>query len=140
MARMKQGVFSWEDVIAQRYQSNKPATLRHRTIPTIEFPAQQPQSGLLSLPQELHLIIWEYVLGGQRLHIIQRSPQRLACIICPLSATDIPGKPSHAGNSFCEICQGGGIPQPAKDGDLVRAGRGNGKLLALALTCRQMYR
>jgi len=125
------------------YQSipgNKPAALRHRIIPTIKFPAQQPQSRLLSLPQELRLMIWESVLGSHRLHVIQRSPQRLGCIVCPLNATEIPGKSSRAGNGFCEICQGGGIPQPAKDADLIRAGRGNEKLLALALTCRQMYR
>ncbi|CAI7675131.1 unnamed protein product [Penicillium pancosmium] len=142
MARMKQGVFSWEDVLAQRYQSNKPAPLlhRHRTISTPKPPAQQPQCRLLSLSPELRMIIWGYALGHLRLHIIQRSPQRLGYIICPLSATGIPDKAAHAGSPFCEICQGGGIPQPAKEADLVRAGRGaNGtKLLALSLTCRQI--
>ncbi|CAI7620994.1 unnamed protein product [Penicillium manginii] len=138
MARMRKGVFSWEDVLAQRYQSNKPASLQHRhhTIPT---PAQQPQCRLLSLSAELRMMVWEHVLGHHRLHIIQRSPQRLGYIICPLDATGIPDKAAHAENPFCEICQGGGIPQPAKEADLVRArGANRTKLLALALTSRQI--
>jgi hypothetical protein len=38
---------------------------------------------------------------------------------------------------FCEICHGGGIPQPAKEGDLAR--RKKSMLLGLALSCRLMY-
>lgn len=86
------------------------------------------------------MIVWGYALGHLRLHIIQRSPQNLGYIICPLSATEYPDKTVHTGSPFCEICQGGGIPQPAKEADLVRVGGANGtKLLALALTCQQMY-
>ncbi|KAJ5988721.1 hypothetical protein N7481_003931 [Penicillium waksmanii] len=123
MARMKHGVFSWEDVLAQRYQSNKPAPLQHRyrTISTPESPAQQPQCRLLSLSPELRMIIWGYALSHLRLHIIQRSPQRLGYIICPLSATGIPDKAAHAGSPFCEICQGGGIP-PARKGSRSSSG------------------
>lgn len=124
---------------------NKPARLqcRRRTIPTDDSPAPHPQCRLLSLSPELRMMIWELVLGGHRLHIIQRNPQRLGSIICPLSSTEAPTKPQRAGEPFCEICQGGGIPQPAKEADLARAGRGAGgngdRLLALALTCKQMY-
>ncbi|KAJ5103272.1 hypothetical protein N7532_003801 [Penicillium argentinense] len=140
MARIKQGVFSWEDVLAQRYQSNKPPSLprRRRTSPT---PQPQPQCRLLSqLSPELRLMIWELALGGLRLHIIQRSPQRLGHIVCPLStATAEQPRTRRAGEVFCEICNGGGIPQPAREGDLARAGRdADGNLLALALTCRQI--
>lgn len=129
------------------FTANKPTPLRRRrpiTL-TINTPAQQEQQQcrLLSLSPELRLMIWESALGGFRLHIIQRTPKRLGYIICPLRATEHPDilKPQpHAGNPFCEICHGGGIPQPAREADLVRArGNGGGKLLALALTCRQMY-
>ncbi|KAJ5641703.1 hypothetical protein N7490_005703 [Penicillium lividum] len=139
MARMKSGVFSWEDVLAQRYQSNKPPQLsrsRCRTLPTTQ---PQPQCRILSrLSPELRLMIWEMVLGGQRLHIIQRNNQRLGHIVCPFG--------THSDNRartrdrdrdpFCEICHGHGIPQPVKEGDLTH---NTTKLLSPALTCRQMY-
>jgi len=81
-------------------------------------------------------MIWEYVLGSQRLHIIQRSGQRLGHIVCPLSenATSDKTRRRVHGN-FCEICTGAGIAQPVKDGDLRR----RDMLLGLALTSRQMY-
>ena len=89
-------------------------------------------------------MIWESVLGGHRLHIIQRNPRGLGYIICPLG-TKQPQKRARAGEPFCEICQGGGIPQPVKEADLAQDRRGSvsggigAKLLSLALTCRQMY-
>lgn len=175
MARIKQGVFSWEDVLAQRYQNNKPAPLALKVIraqqkqadtdthphvdsdtdtdalidastPPTECELQSQKSHLLSkLSPELRLMIWEMVLAWSRLHIIQRPGRRLGHIICP-------GAPS------CEICQDG-LPQPVKDGgrgvsltlmwtDKItnnkgrnrNGGKGNGsKLLALPMTCRQIY-
>ncbi|KAJ5888281.1 hypothetical protein N7495_008322 [Penicillium taxi] len=138
MARIKRGVFSWEDVLAQRYQSltlvhlvaDKPAPLpRSRRIAEVKSQTQiQLQCQLLTrLSPELRLMIWEYVQGGHRLHIIQRSRRRLGHVVCPVNDHEI-----------CKICQGGGISQPAKVGDL-RDSRGNGILLGLALTCRQIY-
>ncbi|CRL30568.1 unnamed protein product [Penicillium camemberti] len=119
MTRMKQGVFSWEDVLVQRYQSNKPPPLPHHQ--TIAIPSPQLQSRLLTrLSPELRLMIWEFVLADQRIHIIQCSKQRLG----------------HVSN-LCEICHGTGISQPAKEADLLRWNKV--KLLGLALTCRQIY-
>jgi hypothetical protein len=218
MARMK-GVFSWEDVLAQRYQSkislsisnlqlfpftvyfyfyfyscfpslplpsqipqpsidcsihshdipgNKPPPLP-RKRPQIQCPQPQPQSRLLArLSPELRLMIWEYVLGGQRIHIIQKSQQRLGHVLCPLplnaettSSASAPESLSASASAsrssslssasqlapnhhtrrkselFCEICHGCGIPQPAKEGDLMR--RKKTMLLGLALSCRLMY-
>ncbi|KAJ5615652.1 hypothetical protein N7537_000766 [Penicillium hordei] len=141
MARMKQGVFSWEDVLLQRYQSNKPPSLpRHQTI---AIPSPQPQSRLLTrLSPELRLMIWEFVLADQRIHIIQCNKQRLGHVVCPCAL--VPGSSSpkrhtrHTQNShLCEICHGTGISQPAKEADLLRWNKV--KLLGLALTCRQIY-
>ncbi|KAJ5287759.1 hypothetical protein N7478_003445 [Penicillium angulare] len=142
MARTKQGVFSWEDVLAQRYQSNKPPPLQEPRHQILTATQPQLQSGLLSrLFPELRLIIWEYVLGGRRLHIIQRAQQRLGHIVCPHSASSLPSQDKNllyrASNSSCEICLGTGIPQPIKDADLHGSGE---KLLSLALTSRQMYK
>ncbi|KAJ5959863.1 uncharacterized protein N7479_007013 [Penicillium vulpinum] len=140
MARMKQGVFSWEDVLVQRYQSNKPPPLpRHQTIP---FSAPQLQSRLLTrLSPELRLMIWGFVFADQRIHIIQCSKQRLGHVVCPcaLEPRSSPPKRHTRQNSnlFCEICHGTGISQPAKDADLLRWNKV--KLLGLALTCRQIY-
>ncbi|KAF3387635.1 hypothetical protein F1880_000603 [Penicillium rolfsii] len=194
MARIKKGVFSWEDVLAHRYQCvtlpiqnafqsrnntecrppdlsftehkhNKPPPLAHlRPACSPHTPQSQPQCALLTrLSPELRLIIWEMVLGGHRLHIIQRSGQRLGHVICPLCPggegraenrssssfgprprTDFPRKINVARDqrdTICEICQGVGIAQPVKEGDSWGSGcagrTGNG-LLALALTCRQI--
>lgn len=161
MARTKQGVFSWEDVLAQRYQckfyrgsndssetmrltrpthatANKPLPLPYprRRIPnTSQF---QSQCRLLShLSPELRLMIWEYVLSQQRIHIVQCTGQRLGHIVCPLG-TASPDKTKTRTVPYCEICTGNGIPQPVKEGDLTR-GRPRDELLGLALTCRQMY-
>lgn len=86
-------------------------------------------------------MIWEMVLGGQRLHIIQRNNQRLGHIVCP-SGTHTPTsdkvKTRQARGPSCEICDGHGIPQPVKEGDLSYTRR-TAKLLSPALTCRQMY-
>lgn len=91
-------------------------------------------------------MIWEYVLGGQRIHIIQRSRQRLGHVVCPVplgveTTTSSPSASNHHTSRntelYCEICHGGGIPQPAKEGDLAR--RKKSMLLGLALSCRLMY-
>ncbi|KAF9888321.1 hypothetical protein FE257_008754 [Aspergillus nanangensis] len=135
MARMKTGVFSWEDVLAQRYQNNKPAALsmpkRHNTLADPDHPEEeappptelvtQPQCSLLSkLSPELRLLIWELVLGEKRIHIIQQSNRRMGHVVCPR-------------NDACEICQGGRAPSPSKCRDNPDA------LLALSLTCKQIY-
>lgn len=144
MARIKQGVFSWEDVLAQRYQSesspfayfylsltmdfpgNKPPPLP-RTPRTSSPPQPQPQSRLLArLSPELRLIIWEFVLGGHKLHIIQRCGRRLGHVVCP-------------DEESCEICHGNGIAQPVKEAGPVLSRPGREIILALPLACRQMY-
>ncbi|KAJ5500298.1 hypothetical protein N7453_009349 [Penicillium expansum] len=143
MARMKQGVFSWEDVLLQRYQSNKPSPLPRRQ--TIAIPSPQLQSRLLTrLSPELRLMIWEFVLADQRIHIIQCSKQRLGHVVCPCAleptTKSSPSPKRHTrqkSNLFCEICHGTGISQPAKQADLLRWNKV--KLLGLALTCRQIY-
>ncbi|KAE8132493.1 hypothetical protein BDV38DRAFT_261120 [Aspergillus pseudotamarii] len=135
MARIKKGVFSWEDVLAQRYQNNKPTALpRSRRASAISGRAQtekrsspasegtvQVQSDLLAkLSPELRLMIWEMVLGGMRIHIVQRPDRRMSHVLCPLTNT-------------CDICRGD-LPQPVKG----RA-RTIGNLLALPMTCRQIH-
>lgn len=135
MARIKPGVFSWEDVLAQRYQNNKPTPLpKARRVGTLSDRAQaekqpdsasnwtvQAQSPLLAkLSPELRLMIWEMVLGGMRIHIVQRSDRRMSHVVCPL--TDI-----------CDICRGDSL-QPVKG-----KGRLISHLLALPMTCRQLY-
>ncbi|EIT79756.1 hypothetical protein Ao3042_03765 [Aspergillus oryzae 3.042] len=65
-------------------------------------------------------MIWEMVLGGMRIHIVQRSDRRMSHVVCPLTNT-------------CDICLGAS-PQPVKG----RA-RTIGNLLALPTTCRQIY-
>jgi hypothetical protein len=124
-------------------EANRPPPLPYRR--NIDAPRAQPQSRLLArLSPELRLMVWESVLGNQRIHIIQRSQQRLGYVVCPspLHGTR-PSSPkqNHAprtSEQFCDICHGSGIPQPAKEADLTRA-RNKVILLGLALTCRQMY-
>ncbi|KAJ5338149.1 hypothetical protein N7452_004877 [Penicillium brevicompactum] len=131
MARMKPGVFSWDDVLAQRYQSNKPPALPHRR--TIETPQPQPQSRLLArLSPELRLMIWGFVLGGGK---------RLGHVICPCSPYEDVKASKHSrqrSDNICDVCHGTGIPQPAKEGEFARS-RNKVMLLSLALTCRQIY-
>lgn len=79
-------------------------------------------------------MIWEYALGSQRLHIIQRSGQRLGHGVCPQRTTT----PKTPGDQYCEICAGA-VAQPVKEGDLSYRGRDGYMPLGLALTCRQMY-
>ncbi|KAG0158955.1 hypothetical protein PDIDSM_6475 [Penicillium digitatum] len=142
MARIKHGVFSWEDVLLQRYQSHNPSPLPRRQ--TIESPSPQLRSRLLTrLSPELRLLIWEFVLADQRIHIIQCSKQRLRHVVCPCALgpkTKSSSPKRHtrqSSNLFCEICHGTGISQPAKEADLLRWNKV--KLLGLALTCRQIY-
>ncbi|KAL1998185.1 hypothetical protein VTN02DRAFT_6686 [Thermoascus thermophilus] len=135
MAIIKQGVFSWEDVLTQRYQSNKPPALprpRRRTLAgrsqppraddTRQDAVSQPETCLMltKLSPELRVMVWEEALGGFRLHIIQRSRRRLGHVICPLSES-------------CEICRGG-LPQPVRDGEAPSGWN----LLSLPMTCKQM--
>jgi hypothetical protein len=164
MARLKKGgVHSWEDVLAQRYQStsvgwhsrpakainhstrngirlinvfsdDKPSSLPRyrrrkgnirgpapRGLDISQTPDQQPQCLLLqTLPPELRLVIWEMVLGGLRLHIIQRSKRRLGCVICPRKDT-------------CDICRGV-LQQPVKSAET----HSNVNLISLLVTCKQM--
>ncbi|KAL4910863.1 hypothetical protein BDW74DRAFT_141999 [Aspergillus multicolor] len=123
MARIKQGVFSWEDVIAHRYHNNKPPALprprRQSALSTSASTApgqSQPQpeqtdsvldwdiqlqSSLLSkLSPELRIMIWEEALGGLRIHIIQRSDRRMGHVVCPATGPKGEAEP-------CEICRGG---------------------------------
>ncbi|KAL2216636.1 hypothetical protein M432DRAFT_633827 [Thermoascus aurantiacus ATCC 26904] len=132
MAIVKQGVFSWEDVLAQRYQSNKPSALprpRRRTLAGRGQPQKADDTRqnagcliLTKLSPEIRLMIWEEALGGFRLHIIQRSHRRLGHVICPLTDS-------------CEICRGG-LSQPVKDGEVPS----EWNLLSLPMTCKQIYR
>ncbi|PLB45532.1 hypothetical protein P170DRAFT_439281 [Aspergillus steynii IBT 23096] len=132
MARIKPGVFSWEDVLAQRYQNNKPTALpRPRKHPLNRSQPQkqqqqqqdtrlvwsaQPNCPLLSsLSAELRLMIWELVLGGMRIHIVQRPNRRMGHVVCPRTKA-------------CEICRGG---LPSREGDR--------KLLGLVMACKQIY-
>lgn len=120
---------------------NKPPPLRRTRRRSLSSWQVQPQCRLLSrLSPELRLMIWEDVLGGLRLHIIQRSGQRLGHVVCPLSATTGSDRTRRRADThhFCGICTGAGIPQPVKEGDLAR-GRHGDMSLGLALTCRQMY-
>ncbi|KAJ5834514.1 hypothetical protein N7447_000540 [Penicillium robsamsonii] len=134
MARTK-GVFSWEDVLVQRYQSNKPPPLP--CVQTIAFSSQLQSRLLTRLSPELRLMIWGFVLADQRIHIIQCSKQRLGHVVCQCALEKSPPKRHTRQNNLCEICHGTGISQPAKDADLVRWNKV--KLLSLALTCRQIY-
>ena len=122
---------------------NKPPPLPRSQ--RIEASQAQPQSRLLArLSPELRLMIWESVLGDQRIHIIQRSQQRLGHVVCPSpphEGTKTSSPKHHTrrnSDHFCDICHGTGIPQPAKEGDLARS-KNKVMLLGLALTCRQMY-
>ncbi|CAG8925067.1 unnamed protein product [Penicillium salamii] len=168
MVRMKPGVFSWDDVLAQRYhgkqrlnnltntdmstatltrhtkkKGNKPPPLPRRSK-QVEASQPQSQSRLLGrLSPELRLMIWGYVLGGQRIHIIQRSGKRLGHMLCPCSPyqeAKVSNKQHQRrrSNHLCDICHGTGIPQPAKAGEFARS-RNKVMLLGLALTCRQIY-
>lgn len=135
MARIKTGVFSWEDVLAQRYNNNKPTALPRPRKPSTNYyysqkPQQQqqqqhpdtrlvwtrqPDCPLLSkLSAELRLMIWEMVLGGMRIHIVQRPNRRMGHVVCPRTKA-------------CEICRGG---LPSREGDA--------KLLALVVACKQI--
>lgn len=156
MAWPKAGVHSWEDVLAQRYESmldlsfvvfflfadadyqttkdDKPSSLPRyrrrkgtvrgsapRGMTISQSPIQQPKCMLLNtLPAELRLMIWEMVLGGLRLHIIQRSKKRLGYVIC-------------SQRDSCGICRGG-LPQPVKNPETCS----NMNLMALPVTCKQM--
>ncbi|KAL4912792.1 hypothetical protein BDW62DRAFT_193884 [Aspergillus aurantiobrunneus] len=145
MVRTKQGVFSWEDVLAHRYQNNKPAALpRPRKQSTIissrnqlQSQPKQPdsrltwdvqlQSSLLAkLSPELRMMIWELVLGGMRIHIVQRLDRRMGHVVCPITT----------GAGACDICRGG-LPPSAwnrEGGSRLLSG-----LLALPITCKQVY-
>lgn len=99
-------------------------------------------------------------LGNHRVHIIQRSGQRLGHVICPCPIDPAGTRPESGsrprlgfsgkmsrgvGAPICEICHGAGIAQPVKEKEgegLWRVGcaaRGRDGLLGLVLACRQMY-
>ncbi|KAH8693737.1 hypothetical protein BGW36DRAFT_383603 [Talaromyces proteolyticus] len=136
MARSKTGVHSWEDVLAQRYENDKPSSLPRyrrrkgtvrgpapRAMDFSQSPIQQSQCLLLNkLPSELRLMIWEMVLGGRRLHVIQRSQKRLGYVVCPQ-------------RDPCGICRGI-LPQPIKNAERCS----NMNLLSLPAACKQIYR
>ncbi|BCS24166.1 uncharacterized protein APUU_40610S [Aspergillus puulaauensis] len=139
MARIKQGVFSWEDVLAHRYQNNKPAGLpqpRRQSALSSRNQSQtrqsetklcwdvQLQSSLLAtLSPELRVMIWEQVLGGIRIHIIQRADRRMGHVVCPASGA-------------CDICRGGLPPSSCKESPPHIP---SSSLLALPLACKQIY-
>ncbi|KAL4948394.1 hypothetical protein BDW69DRAFT_176533 [Aspergillus filifer] len=145
MARIKQGVFSWEDVLAHRYQNNKPTALpRPRRTSALSTRSQsqskqpqpdsrliwddQEQSSLLAkLSPELRVMIWERVLGGMRIHIIQRSDRRMGHVVCPATGS-------------CDICRAG-LPLPGYSKFSCREEdtRPSSGLLALPLVCKQIY-
>ncbi len=152
-------------LISKNPLDNKPPPRPRRKSPHSPHPSQ-PQCALLTrLSPELRLIIWEMALGSHRVHIIQRSGQRLGRVICPCPLGPGPecdgGTRSESGprprlgfsgrmscgvgGPICEICHGAGIAQPVKEKDgegLWRVGcaaRGRDGLLGLVLTCRQMY-
>jgi hypothetical protein len=77
---------------------------------------------LRKLAPEIRLMIWETLLAGLRLHIIQRSQRRLGFVVCPQE------------KDSCEICRGG-LHQPVKDGERCS----DWPLLSLPMTCKQMY-
>ncbi|KAL4766014.1 uncharacterized protein BDW70DRAFT_127095 [Aspergillus foveolatus] len=157
MARIKQGVFSWEDVLAHRYQNNKPAALprsrRQSAVSTRSQSQSRPQqkqadsrlnwdiqlqSSLLSkLSPELRLMIWELVLGGMRIHIIQRPDRRMGHVVCPGAVTKI---------EACDICRGG-LPSSSSSCCSSSSSREGSRspqmlmrsnLLALPIVCKQV--
>ncbi|RAH44013.1 uncharacterized protein BO95DRAFT_189486 [Aspergillus brunneoviolaceus CBS 621.78] len=154
MARIKQGIFSWEDVLAQRYQNNKPTALpRTRRSSSAQQgqrasqpqPQQQPKpdtrgewtfqrdsSLLAKLSPELRMTIWELVQGGMRIHIVQRANRRMGHVVCPETSG---GGRRDGVVRGCEICQGG-LPSATKAASRRPTTPG---LLALALTCKQIY-
>ena len=61
-------------------------------------------------------MIWELVLGGMRIHIVQRPNRQMGHVVCPQTGT-------------CDVCRGG-LPGMKE--------LENCSLLALAMTCKQM--
>lgn len=98
----------------------------------------QPHSLLLAkLSPELRLLIWEYVLGGKCIHIVQWANRRMGYVVC----TDSDGngnKNTHkVKGKVCDVCQTG-LPSRracAKRG----TDTGVRGLLGVMLVCRQMY-
>ncbi|KAL3474729.1 hypothetical protein BJX99DRAFT_231216 [Aspergillus californicus] len=147
MARIKQGVFSWEDVLAHRYQNNKPTALprprrqsalssgRNQSQPKqpdtrLAWDVQLQSSLLAKLSPELRVMVWEQVLGKMRIHIIQRGDRRMGHVVCPLTTMS-----QVTAADACEICRGGLPPSGcSKDGLRVM-----GDLLALPMACKQIY-
>ncbi|BCR91989.1 uncharacterized protein ACHE_70832A [Aspergillus chevalieri] len=141
MAKSIQGVFSWEDVLAQRYLNNHPKhqpnhihiqQQNHETLDQTNYYPFQPHSPLLAkLSPELRLLIWEYVLGGKCIHIVQWANRRMGYVICP------DPDPGDKDKKMCDVCQTG-LPSRracAKRGTETET-RG---LLGVMLVCRQIY-
>ncbi|KAJ0419251.1 hypothetical protein BJY00DRAFT_164823 [Aspergillus carlsbadensis] len=141
MARIKQGVFSWEDVLAHRYQNNKPSPLprprrqsalsgRSQSQPKqpdskLNWDVQLQSSLLTKLSPELRVMIWEQVLSGMRIHIIQRSDRRMGHVVCSLT-------------DACDICRGG-LPPSGCSSSKAGDSRTVSHLLALPMACKQIY-
>lgn len=122
----------------QTTQDNKPAALprpRRQSALSSQNQSQtrqsetklcwdvQLQSSLLAtLSPELRVMIWEQVLGGMRIHIIQRADRRMGHVACPASEA-------------CDICRGGLPPSSCKES---RPHIPSSSLLALPLACKQM--
>ncbi|OJJ83819.1 uncharacterized protein ASPGLDRAFT_47506 [Aspergillus glaucus CBS 516.65] len=156
MTKSKQGVFSWEDVLAQRYLNNHP---RHQPQPhprhnheiqhiqhiqnnsldqTSYYPFQPHSSLLAKLSPELRLLIWKYVLGGKCIHIVQWANRRMGYVVCPDSdGNGNKDKDKGRKGRMCDVCQTG-LPSRracAKRGtDTTSRG-----LLGVMLVCRQIY-
>ena len=158
MTKSIKGIFSWEDVLAQRYlRTSPPSTIQfilvltnpdnhpkyqpnhiqsreqnHGSLNQTNYYPFQPHSPLLAkLSPELRLLIWEYVLGGRCIHIVQWASRRMGYALCPNSDGD-----GNKGKT-CDVCQTGLLSRRAcaKRGGKTET-RG---LLSLLLVCRQMY-
>lgn len=105
---------------------------------TSYYPFQPHSSLLAKLSPELRLLIWEYVLGGKCIHIVQWANRRMGYVVCPDSdGNGNKDKDKGRKGRMCDVCQTG-LPSRracAKRGTDT-ASRG---LLGVMLVCRQMY-
>ena len=115
---------------------------------------QQKASPLLNkLPAEIRLIIWNYVLGGQRYHLMQ-IPRRLGHHICGDPRTSDPGRAccfpaiaywrhevgtvSH--QDFVDRYPTDSIPAVGSTGPKSMWAKRNPHALSLLRTCQRVYR
>jgi len=90
-------------------------------------PAEQTQSPLFKLPEELLLQIYEEVIGNRTFHIVRRS-HKLGHTTCHYNT---PGCQEQCKEGGCR-----GLKVPS--GLHVEAGPGHGGLIQLLQTCRKM--